>query len=109
MSPKAHFLTTSLYRGHGSDWSYIWPLTGRHVFFYSETPIEWIAAKYRYSFLSAGDRTLFYRGGLSRATRAFLRHLLGGHRSRYFSADFGFRRGSGLIAEDRRKLLQAFK
>lgn len=46
--PRFLLASTELYAGKGSDWWYLAPDTGQHVFFYSPAALKWIAARYEY-------------------------------------------------------------
>jgi hypothetical protein len=105
--PAVHFLTTELYTGQGSDWGYIWPTTGRHIFFFSPKAMTFIAQKYGYSLLSVGRYTLFTRRALSPVRRWLLTRLLSGKDRSLFHGYFAYhKRGASLVESDRLHMLQ---
>lgn len=59
--PKLLLFTTELYDGHGADWSYLAPMTGRHVFFYSARAMQWIAKRFKYSYVRLPGLHVFTR------------------------------------------------
>jgi 2-polyprenyl-3-methyl-5-hydroxy-6-metoxy-1,4-benzoquinol methylase len=103
--PAIVFLTTGLYTGQGADWKYIWPATGRHVFFFSRKAMEFIAEKYGYSVLIAGGCTVFFNRPLSRFRRSLLRRILSGKNRRVFHAIFASRKCGSLADKDRSYML----
>lgn len=54
-------VTTAIYDGQGPDWWYLAPESGQHVFFYSKSGLELIAARYGYQLLMSGGYLLFVR------------------------------------------------
>jgi len=48
--PRVALVTTELYNGEGVDWTYLAPINGRHVFFYTERAMHWIAARFGYRY-----------------------------------------------------------
>lgn len=58
---KAILLSSSIYSNQGNDWGYICPESGQHIFFYSQTALEWIAKKYQYALVVNGDFILFLK------------------------------------------------
>jgi hypothetical protein len=104
--PKVHFIATSLYSGQGKDWGYIWPSTGRHVFFFSEKAMQFIADKYRYSLLRVGPYMVFYRVPLSSFRRSVLARVLSGQNAELFRAIFAVRRHLGRASLDRALIIK---
>ena len=58
---RAILLSTSLYSNQNSDWWYLLPESGQHIFFYSRKSLEWIAQKYCYSLVVSGEFILFLK------------------------------------------------
>jgi hypothetical protein len=58
---KAILLSTGIYAHQSEQWGYICPESGQHVFFYSQTALDWIAKKYQYSLIVNGDFILFLK------------------------------------------------
>jgi hypothetical protein len=104
--PLVHFLTTGLYSGQDANWAYLWPTTGRHVFFFSAKAMQLIAKKYGYSVLVAGGCTLFYRCAISRFRRGLLLRVLSGKNRRLFHAIFLFLKKPGFVESDRTLMLK---
>jgi hypothetical protein len=63
-NPQVLFASTSIYTNEQSDWWYLAPETGQHIFFYSKDALHLIANKYGYRLLLNGDFVLFVRPGL---------------------------------------------
>lgn len=60
--PEIVLISTELYEGQQSDWWYLDPTTGQHVFFYSRRGLEWIAARFGYRLLQLYPAWGFVRG-----------------------------------------------
>lgn len=54
LNPKAVLATTGIYKNQPSDWWYLTPATGQHVFFYSETSLRNLASTYGYRLIRTG-------------------------------------------------------
>lgn len=72
--PKALLMSTAMYTNQGSDWWYLLPESGQHVFFYSRQALEFIAKKYQYSLIVSGGFILFIRH--ASALQIFLAKIL---------------------------------
>lgn len=59
--PKLVIVSTELYEGQGSDWGYLGPGQGGHVFFYSKQAMSLIASKYGYDLLQRDSTVIFSR------------------------------------------------
>jgi Methyltransferase domain len=100
--PDIHLLSTELYRGQGAEWRYLWPATGRHVFFFSPVAMDWIAKKYGYQVISgSANYTVFHRRFLSPVRRRLLKLLLDGKQSRAWDVRYALARKKSLIEKDR--------
>jgi hypothetical protein len=55
-------LTTGIYEGQSSNWWYLAPETGQHIFFYSMDALRLIAKRYDFSFARIGRFCLFFKG-----------------------------------------------
>lgn len=105
--PSVHLLSTSPYHGQGADWSYLWPSTGRHVFFYSPRAMQFIADTHGYDLLIVKDFVVFHRVPLSRFRRYVLRQVLGHHGGRWFRCLDALRpRQRGRCESDRALMVQ---
>lgn len=62
-NPEYIIVSTELYANQGSDWPYLVPQSGQHIFFYSKKAMEFIAKKNRYQYLNVGGYGLFCRAG----------------------------------------------
>lgn len=104
--PEVHFLSTSIYKDQGKDWQYIWPTTGRHVFFYSRTGMEYLSRKYGYSLLCGRSYTLFHRKSISGIRRRFLRRLVNGKHERTIMTLFMMCHGKWHFEKDRQLICE---
>jgi hypothetical protein len=65
LSPDVLLASIAIFSGQGSDWWYLTPETGQHVFFYSAKALGIIAAEYGYTLLVASGYVLFLRSGIA--------------------------------------------
>lgn len=76
-NPKALLVSTVPYSMQGSDWWYLTPETGQHVFFYSSAAMRLIAQKWGFDVIGQGYYWLFIRSGtLGRIRKALASTLL---------------------------------
>jgi 2-polyprenyl-3-methyl-5-hydroxy-6-metoxy-1,4-benzoquinol methylase len=75
--PRFLLASSELYRGNQSDWWYLAPKSGQHVFFYSEGALRWIAARYDYCYHSLNGWHLFAKTKPSRLQLSVLSRLTG--------------------------------
>lgn len=61
LDPEFLVVSTALYQGQNEDWWYLDPLSGQHVFFYSEKAMFIIAERFGYSFVRVSDFFVFSR------------------------------------------------
>ena len=61
LNPKVLLVSTELYANAYSDWWYLSPHTGQHVFFYSKQAFSFIAKKYGYDVVIQGGFILFLK------------------------------------------------
>jgi hypothetical protein len=109
LQPDIHLLTTGLYSGQGSDWHYLVPETGRHVFLYSREAMHWIAEKYGYQVLAASSASIFYRGKLSFWRKKVLQRLITLRSRRMFECIRLFSSTQSLIKQDRDFILEKMR
>lgn len=64
-TPNIMLLSTAIYSNETSDWWYLVPEAGQHVFFYSKKALELIAEKYQYSLVVSGEFILFVKNNTS--------------------------------------------
>lgn len=57
--PQFVLVSTNIYNGEDSNWSYLTPDSGQHVFFYSQKALNLIGKRYKYNVLTCGNYTLF--------------------------------------------------
>ncbi len=57
------FVSTEIYSEQGTDWWYLSPDTGQHIFFYSRKALELIAERFGYESKLAGSYILFVKNG----------------------------------------------
>lgn len=60
-NPKFIITSTELYVNQSSDWPYLVPQSGQHIFFYSKKAMEFIALKHGYKYLNVGGYGLFFK------------------------------------------------
>jgi hypothetical protein len=63
-SPDVVICSTEIYQGQGSNWPYLSPEHGQHVFFYSQRAIEMIAQRYGMGLVSALGYLIFFESRL---------------------------------------------
>jgi len=73
---KVVLISTYLYSGEGSDWWYLCPEEGQHVFMYSERAIQLIASRFGYRSHICNGFIIFVRNPLSAIQRILLFRLL---------------------------------
>lgn len=74
---EAVLVTTELYSNQSSDWWYLIPETGQHVFFYTERALAGLAKRYGYDLLRSRHFSIFVQPSrLSAARRNWLRLAL---------------------------------
>jgi len=59
--PDVVLLSTGIYTNQDSNWWYLSPESGQHIFFYGKKALEFIARKYGYSLLISGGFILFIK------------------------------------------------
>lgn len=74
--PESFLVTTAFYEEQGSDWWYLTPSSGQHVFFYSKKAMQIIAKRFGYSVRFIGNYTLFDSRPRNLVTRALARILI---------------------------------
>jgi len=73
---EAILASTVAYDGEGSDWWYLTPESGQHVFFYSRSAMGSIARTYGYELVTQGNYWLFARRERFGATTRLVARLL---------------------------------
>ena len=73
--PKALLISTAVYTGQDTDWWYLYPETGQHIFFYSEAAMKLLAERFGYALIRSGGYTLFVKPDTLRGER-ILKHGL---------------------------------
>lgn len=77
---------TDTFRGQGEDWTYLSPLSGQHVFFYSESGMRMLAADHSYHYERVGNLHYFLRDPLSRLRGGLLWRALLERRAKWVRA-----------------------
>jgi Methyltransferase domain len=93
--PRVVLATTELFSGQSSDWWYLAPREGQHVFFYSEQAARLIASRYGYELVVGRTFLLFSRVPLSLLKRFLVRQLLRPRMLQVLGAPLLMRRGTG--------------
>jgi hypothetical protein len=71
--PAVVISSTEIYKGQDSNWSYLIPFSGQHVFFYSYKSLVDIAEKYGYQLVAEGGYQVFVKKELiSRMNEGFI-------------------------------------
>lgn len=99
LDPRFLLISTAPYRRQGSEWFYLGPAKGEHVFFYSPQALRWIGAKFGYAVHALPrDTTLFYRPPMSGLRLNLATALL----AKWHIAQlvFAIGRKSSLVADD---------
>jgi hypothetical protein len=65
LNPEYIIISTGLYELQKDDWSYLTPLSGRHVFFYSLQARKMIARKFGYFLFNRGSFSIFSKKKLN--------------------------------------------
>jgi Methyltransferase domain len=60
-TPQVVLISTELYNGQGTDWPYLAPESGQHVFFYTKAALEHVAQRFGYKLVLGGSFQLFLR------------------------------------------------
>jgi hypothetical protein len=92
---------TETYKGQGADWWYISPLSGQHIFFYSENAMGYLATKHNYHYERIGNIHYFSRAPISRIRGGLLWRVLAESRLRFVRAYIGFTLSNRFAAADR--------
>lgn len=71
-NPNALLITTCIYCDQDSEWWYLVPDEGQHIFFYSESAISLIGSTFGYEVIMSGSRVLFLRKGVYRVYQRWL-------------------------------------
>lgn len=74
--PRVVLASTALFSGQSSEWWYLAPHEGQHVFFYSEDAARFIADRYGYSLLIGPGFLLFNRLPFTAFQRQLIRRVL---------------------------------
>jgi Methyltransferase domain len=107
--PKSVVISTGIYRRQGEKWPYLGAYSGRHVFFYSPSGINWIAETYRYDYVIEGGYVVFSALRLKPMQRRAIRILLGGRAFRFLHAWMAFHPPKGRSTEDWTKMRSMVK
>lgn len=98
--PKIHLLSTQLYADQDDKWSYLHPESGKHVFFYSEKAMRYIANKYSYEVCLGKSLHIFYDKPLSFLQKLLLRNLISGRNKKLLQGIFSILTKGTLTGHD---------
>ena len=69
-------LSSEIYNSQDSDWSYLAPETGQHIFFFSKKSIESLASRQGFNVFFSGNYILFVRKDVYSKTRSTISRVL---------------------------------
>jgi len=104
--PRFLLASTEPYVRNGSDWWYLAPSSGQHVFFYSEAALRWIAAHYDYCYYLINGRHVFAKTPISRLRLLVLSCLSGKTLFKLYQASLPFSEVWTWIQRDYETLLK---
>jgi hypothetical protein len=88
--PRFIVASTEVYSGQGSNWWYLAPQSGQHVFFYSRKALHLLAKTHEYSYYGLSGRHVFAREPLSRFRQRTTSFLTSGKAFQMFRATLPF-------------------
>lgn len=74
--PTVVLLSTQLFHNHDSNWWYLTPETGQHIFFYSRQAIQTIAHMYDYKVIIRGLYVMFVKETKLTLIKKLISHIL---------------------------------
>jgi Methyltransferase domain len=86
VQPRIIIASTEIYSGQDSNWWYLGPQHGQHVFFYSSKALHWLAAQHGYSYYIINGRHLFAKQPLTRCRLWAISRLSSGRLFQIFRA-----------------------
>ena len=92
---------TETYRGQGEDWQYLSPLSGQHVFFYSESGMRALSACHGYHYERVGNLHYFLAEPLGRLRGGLLWRALSERRAKWVRAYLALRISNRFAEADR--------
>jgi hypothetical protein len=104
--PRFLLASTELYKGNDSDWWYLAPNTGQHVFFYSEAALRWIAVRHDYYYYAINRNHLLAKTRISRLQLSLLSRLTGKILFKLYRASLPFSETRNWINRDHEKSLK---
>ena len=84
--PRYLVFSTELYSQQGSDWWYLSPETGQHIFFFSDGAMRLLSEQYKYSYYKLNGWHLFSRELIPAVRLLLIRRLTGGRPFRLVNA-----------------------
>lgn len=106
--PEVVFVSTGLYSSQGSDWNYLHPLRGRHVFFYSEAARRYCAHVFGYHVLTQKQFSLFSKRPFSGVKSSLMSFLMSNKWQTFFRVIFPMFPKQSLIEADRKRATNLF-
>ena len=108
--PQIYIASTEIYRQQDESWTYLNLMTGRHVFFYSEKAVRYIANKYGYDYyIAKGKRVMLYKPIFSKKQVVSAKRVLDDRRARLNAVWFAMARKGSLAAKDRQEINKRVK
>jgi hypothetical protein len=102
-NPTYIIISTGLYESQKSDWSYLTPWSGRHIFFYSLKARQMIAQKFGYYLLNMGSFSIFSKHKLNQIQMQLLRIAFSGKKSMLLEIMFKLLdKNQSLLSSDRK-------
>ena len=75
-SPRLHIVSTELHQSQNEDWPYLHPVIGRHVFFYSQEALRYVARRHGYELFCGSRFAVFTKLALEADARGTPQALL---------------------------------
>lgn len=97
-------LGTETYRGQGSNWWYISPHSGQHIFFYSEKAMTFLSKKYGYHYTRVGSLHFFLRRPMTRLKGSLLWRALSPRGVKWLRAYVAYNLTNDFAARDSKNL-----
>ena len=107
--PEILFVSTGLYKSQDVNWAYFTPLSGRHVFFYSEKARQYIAERFCYNLITKENYSIYYKNSLSWLNKWLLNILLSGRKQNIFRLMLKLAKKKNLVSDDRKLATEIIK
>lgn len=107
--PQLLLASTARYSGQGEEWGYLFPLVGRHVFFYSEKAIRWIGNHYGYSVYSTPEYHVFSKQPIRPWQRGLMRFMFSPRYFRFMLSAHSLSSSLKYAVADRQRMMEEYK